>query len=54
MNDEPTSAPATKGQERLAFLLLAVVLFPVLSIAFVGGFGFLIWMFQIINGPPTS
>ena len=51
---EPESAPATKAEERRAFILLAVVLFPVLSVAIVGGYGFLVWMYQIINGPPTS
>ena len=54
VSNEQISAPATKGEERRAFLLLAVVLFPVLSVAFVGGYGFLIWMYQIVNGPPTG
>ena len=52
--NERISEPATKSEERRAFVLLAVVLFPVLSVAVVGGYGFLVWMFQIINGPPTS
>jgi nitrate reductase NapE len=46
--------PVTKGEERVAFLLLAVVLFPVLSVAVVGGYGFLVWMYQIFAGPPTG
>jgi nitrate reductase NapE len=54
MSVEQVSARATKGEERRAFVLLAVVLFPVLSVAVVGGYGFLVWMYQIINGPPTS
>ena len=46
--------PGTKAEERRAFVLLAVVLFPVLSVAIVGGYGFLVWMYQIIAGPPTG
>lgn len=45
-------APVTRGQELAAFLLLTVVLFPVLAVAVVGGFGFLVWMYQIVTGPP--
>lgn len=50
---EPSTTP-TKAEERRVFLLLAVVLFPVLSVAVVGGYGFLIWMSQIVLGPPTG
>lgn len=45
---------ATKSEERRAFLLLAVVLFPVLSVAIVGGYGFIVWMSQLVLGPPTG
>ena len=54
MGVKQVNAPATKREERRAFVLLAVVLFPVLSVAVVGGYGFLVWMFQIVNGPPAS
>lgn len=46
--------PSTKGEERRAFILLAVVLAPALSVAIVGGFGFAVWMSQLIFGPPTG
>ena len=46
--------PASKAEERRAFVLLAVVLFPVLSVAVVGGYGFLVWMSQLVLGPPTG
>lgn len=45
---------ATKSEERRAFILLAVILFPVLSVAVVGGYGFAVWMSQLILGPPTG
>ena len=34
------------------FLFLTVVLFPILSVAVVGGYGFAVWIWQIFNGPP--
>ena len=43
-----------KSEERKAFLLLTVVLVPVLAVAIVGGYGFLVWMVQLIAGPPTG
>jgi periplasmic nitrate reductase NapE len=44
----------TKRDERIAFILLAVVLAPALSVAIVGGYGFIIWMSQIFFGPPAG
>ncbi|MDQ7261898.1 periplasmic nitrate reductase, NapE protein [Paracoccus sp. PS-1] len=44
--------PQRKRDEILAFLILAVVIWPILSVAIVGGYGFLVWMWQIIFGPP--
>lgn len=41
-----------KNEERNAFLFLTVVLFPVLSVALVGGYGFAIWISQLLMGPP--
>ncbi len=43
----------TKQEERRVFVMLAVFMAPILSIALVGGYGFLIWMSQILLGPPT-
>jgi nitrate reductase NapE len=42
----------TRRGERRVFLFIAVFLFPILSIILVGGYGFLIWMTQLIFGPP--
>ena len=46
--------PHTKSQELRAFLLLSVVMAPVLAVAVVSGYGFLVWMYQLIAGPPGS
>jgi nitrate reductase NapE len=42
----------SRRQELIVFLLLTVVLFPVLAVAVVGGWGFVVWMYQMIAGPP--
>ncbi len=43
-----------KRREFRAFLFLTIVLAPVLSVVIVGGFGFLVWMYQLMAGPPGS
>ena len=47
----PSEQPS-RAQELSLFLLLTVVLAPVLAVAIVGGYGFLVWMYQLIAGPP--
>ena len=42
----------TRRAELLAFLVLAFGIWPVVAVAVVGGYGFLVWMFQIVFGPP--
>ena len=44
--------PHSKARELKAFLLLSVVLAPVLAVVIVSGYGFLVWMVQLIAGPP--
>lgn len=43
-----------KKDERNMFLFMTVVLFPVLSVAIVGGYGFMVWISQILMGPPGA
>jgi nitrate reductase NapE len=43
-----------RRRELLVFLFLTVVLAPALSVAIVGGYGFAIWMYQLLAGPPGS
>ncbi len=38
--------------EVLAFLILAFGIWPLVAVGVVGGYGFLVWMFQIVYGPP--
>lgn len=43
---------ASRRRELIAFIILAVLIWPFVAVAVVGGYGFLVWMFQIIFGPP--
>jgi nitrate reductase NapE len=43
-----------RRRELLVFLFLTVVLAPVLAVAIVGGYGFAVWMYQMVSGPPTG
>ena len=46
--------PNPKSRELSAFLFLTVFLAPAVSVALVGGYGFAIWMYQLIAGPPGA
>lgn len=53
--DTPTPVediPPSRNAELVAFILLAIVIWPILAIGLVGGYGFLIWMYQSVAGPP--
>jgi periplasmic nitrate reductase NapE len=50
MADE-AHAPSRR-REMLTFFILAYAIWPVVAVGIVGGFGFLVWMYQIIVGPP--
>ncbi len=41
-----------RRRELKAFLFLTVILGPALAVAIVGGYGFAIWIGQILLGPP--
>lgn len=54
-----SSMPVPNGKRRperrveiIAFLVLAFGIWPVVAVGVVGGYGFFIWMLQIIFGPP--
>jgi nitrate reductase NapE len=42
----------TKMQELRSFLFLSIVMAPVIAGTVVAGYGFLVWMYQLIAGPP--
>ena len=41
-----------KKRELQMFLFLTIVLAPALAVGLVGAYGFLIWIYQLIAGPP--
>jgi len=45
-------SPSTRQEELRSFLFFTIVMAPALAVAIVGGFGFLVWMYQLIAGPP--
>lgn len=42
-----------KRRELVVFLFLALVLAPVIAVLVVAGYGFLVWMVQLVMGPPS-
>ena len=42
--------PASKSEELRAFFFLTAITAPVLAVAVVGGYGFMIWMYQLFTG----
>ncbi|OJV06374.1 periplasmic nitrate reductase, NapE protein (plasmid) [Shinella sp. PSBB067] len=49
----PSQVPgSSRRRELITFLVLAFGIWPVVAVGVVGGYGFLVWMFQILYGPP--
>lgn len=45
-------AAELRHKEWRLFIFIIVFLFPLLTFALVGAYGFSIWMYQLIMGPP--
>ncbi len=43
-----------KSEEWRSFLFLTVVMVPVLTVLVIAGYGFAVWMFQLVAGPPGA
>ncbi len=41
-----------RRKELTHFLILAFGIWPVVAVGTVGGYGFLVWMYQLVAGPP--
>jgi len=52
--DSESGKPQLPGrrEELFAFLVLAILIWPVVAVGIVGGYGFLVWMLQLVYGPP--
>jgi nitrate reductase NapE len=44
----------TRSQELRSFLFLTVVMAPALAGIIIAGYGFLVWAYQVLAGPPTG
>ena len=38
--------------ELLVFVVLAIIVWPIVAVGVVGGWGFVVWMSQQVYGPP--
>ncbi|WP_136679434.1 periplasmic nitrate reductase, NapE protein [Neptunomonas sp. XY-337] len=53
MNDHSDNDDVVSfGDELQAFILIAAVAIPLLTVALIAGYGFVIWMSQLFLGPP--
>ena len=49
----PGNSLATgRRAELIVFAVIAAFIWPVVAVGVVGGYGFLVWMSQLILGPP--
>lgn len=46
------SGPPSSRAEFLVFSIIAALIWPVVAVGVVGGYGFLVWMYQLVFGPP--
>ena len=43
---------ALRRKELITFVVLAFAIWPLVAVAVVGGYGLLVWIWQMIFGPP--
>jgi periplasmic nitrate reductase NapE len=43
-----------RTEEFRTFIFLTVIMAPVLAVMGVGGYGFIVWVYQMFAGPPGS
>ncbi len=49
---EPGVSLPSRRREIIMFATLAVLIWPFIAVGVVAGWGFLVWMYQLIAGPP--
>lgn len=50
MAEQNEKAPSTFQEELRTFLFLTVAMAPILAVMIVGGYGFAVWMYQLLTG----
>lgn len=53
MEPDGVADPQRRKEELRSFLFLTAVMVPVLSVITVAGYGFIVWISQMVSGPPT-
>nr|WP_295383796.1 periplasmic nitrate reductase, NapE protein [Pseudoxanthomonas sp.] len=46
------TTPSRRRSEIIAFLVLAFGIWPIVAVGFVGSYGLVVWIWQMIFGPP--
>jgi nitrate reductase NapE len=49
--DQP-APPSTRRDEFIVFSIIAALIWPIVAGGIVGGYGFVVWMSQLVLGPP--
>jgi nitrate reductase NapE len=52
--DDTPPDPQRRKEEFRTWFFLTFVMAPVLAVLIVSGYGFLVWIYQMFAGPPTS
>jgi len=52
VGSDDTGRPRRKRMEIFAFLFLTAVVMPALAVGVVGSYGFAVWIYQMVAGPP--
>ncbi len=56
MNRRPATTPEEKqrkAEEWRTWLFFTVFMAPILAVLAVSGWGFVVWMYQLLTGPPS-
>jgi nitrate reductase NapE len=54
MESDHLEDPQRKKEELRSFLFLTAVMVPAFTVIVVAGYGFIVWMSQLIGGPPSQ
>ncbi|MNJ99104.1 Periplasmic nitrate reductase protein NapE [compost metagenome] len=47
-------SPSSRKEELRSFVFLSIVIAPILAVIIVASYGFVVWFYQILAGPPGS
>lgn len=48
----PAEAPPSRRSELIVFLIIVALIWPAVTVGVVGSYGFAVWMYQLVAGPP--